>query len=73
MIDCGLTIVVIVFQVPVWGAGPGDGLCGVWSDDQPRDEKAAFSEAGVGCKSLLHPKILKGGSLKKLSRLWGCY
>lgn len=45
-----------LLQVPVWGDSPGDCLCGVWSEDQQRDEKAAFSEAGVRCKSQLHPK-----------------
>lgn len=40
----------VVTQVPVWGAGPGDGLCGVRSTDWPRDDKVAFSEAGVKCK-----------------------
>lgn len=45
-----------VLQVPVWRASSGDGLCGVWSEDQPRDDKVAVSEAGVKCKSLLHPR-----------------
>lgn len=44
-----------MFQVPVRGASPGDGLRGVWGKDQPGDDKVALSEAGVKCKSLLHP------------------
>lgn len=41
-----------MFQLPVRGAGPGDGLRGVRSEDQPRHDPVVFSEAGVGCKSL---------------------
>lgn len=47
--DC----VIVLSQIPVWGAGPGHGLCGVWSDDQPRDEEVACSEASDRCESLL--------------------
>lgn len=41
-----------MFQLPVRGAGAGDGLRGVRSEDQPRHDPVVFSEAGVGCKSL---------------------
>lgn len=46
-------VVVMASQVPVRGAGSGDGLRGVWGEDQPGDEKVAFSEAGFKRKSLI--------------------
>lgn len=64
-------VVVMASQVPVRGAGSGDGLRGVWGEDQPGDEKVAFSEAGFKRKSLIVVK--RSHHIMRASRMMFIY